>query len=64
MANTDGPEMMVYAVHVNLTTGELVARDLRGVELTRTSTENGGGTAEEHAEVARLASETLASWYN
>jgi len=65
MANTNdnGPEMMVYTVHANLTTGELVARDLTGRELARVETTEGGDAAE-HAEVARQAAETLARWYN
>jgi len=63
MSETQGPEMVVYTVSANLTTGELVARDLRGVELARVDTEE-GGNHDEHAELARKASETLATWYN
>lgn len=68
MANeTNGTEMMVYTVFANLSTGDLVARDLRGVELARV-TEGGNKEGDEgheaHAELARKASETLAAWYN
>ena len=61
MAQPNGSEMLVYTVTMNLATNELVARDLRGVELARQA---GEGTHTDHAELARKASETLASWYS
>lgn len=59
--NANADEIQVYAVTVNVATNELVARDERGQELARVS---GEGTHDDHAELARKASETLASWYN
>jgi hypothetical protein len=53
-------EMLVYSVQLNLETCGMVARDLAGRELARVA----GDTADHHAELARKAAETLASWYN
>lgn len=67
MAETNGTEMMVYAVFTNLSTGDLIARDLRGVELARVEeggTKEGDEGHEAHAELARKANKTLAAWYN
>lgn len=65
MANSN--EMSVYTVFADLSSGDLVARDLRGVELARVpegSNLEGEQGHEAHAEVARKASETLNAWYN
>lgn len=62
-----GTEMMVYAVFTDLSTGDLIARDLRGVELARVEeggNKDGDEGHEAHAALANKASQTLAAWYN